>query len=644
MFTRQSHLDEFQQITIHHQFDGGGLDRIRQIPCVCNVADADEVHDFSDACLKFISDMLMEENLDDQPTTLQDYQALQATEKSLYDVLGETYPPSSDHCATSYGSCDDDFNKSSISSSYESGCFIPCQDAADGKLVFGRCEFPVCHTQESEHGYLQSESVAVLGKTSHLSNELRMSRIRPREDSDFDEIRSSKLLAAYDGCYVQLKQYDDILLHKEEEEDVLRNVGSSQNEAYKNLVCNGSIKLPKGRANRGNQKIGKEAAVDLKALLTNCARAVASFELTSMTDLLNQIRRNSSPYGNSIQRVAHYFATGLEARIAGPGGQQFGDLVNSHVPISDTLKAYRSYYSRVPVNRISFFLANQTIAKLAENARRLHIIDFGILYGFQWPSLIQQLSEAANGPPLLRVTGIDLPQNGFQPAEMLEETGRRLAGYCERFNVPFEYRAMAQKWETIDPEDLRIERDEVVIVNCLYRSTTLLDETMDVKCPRDAFLRLVWKLKPDLFIHAVVNGSCGAPFFLTRFREAMFHYFSVFDMLESTMPCEDYERLLFEKELHGKEILNVIACESVERAYRPETYKQWQIRSLRARFKQLSFDWKLVNQAKGIVKADYHKDFVVDEDGQWILQGWKGRILFAISCWEPVQTSSSCAL
>jgi hypothetical protein len=34
------------------------------------------------------------------------------------------------------------------------------------------------------------------------------------------------------------------------------------------------------------------------------------------------------------------------------------------------------------------------------------------------------------------------------------------------------------------------------------------------------------------------------------------------------------------------------------------------------------------------VKSSYHKDFLMDQDGQWMLQGWKGRILFAISCWK----------
>jgi hypothetical protein len=37
----------------------------------------------------------------------------------------------------------------------------------------------------------------------------------------------------------------------------------------------------------------------------------------------------------------------------------------------------------------------------------------------------------------------------------------------------------------------------------------------------------------------------------------------------------------------------------------------------------------------------YHKDFIIDEDNRWLLQGWKGRILLALSTWKPDHRSSS---
>jgi hypothetical protein len=41
----------------------------------------------------------------------------------------------------------------------------------------------------------------------------------------------------------------------------------------------------------------------------------------------------------------------------------------------------------------------------------------------------------------------------------------------------------------------------------------------------------------------------------------------------------------------------------------------------------------IVKDVRERVKSLYHKDFVIDIDQQWLLQGWKGRILYAMSTW-----------
>ncbi|WP_423787577.1 GRAS family protein, partial [Klebsiella pneumoniae] len=87
------------------------------------------------------------------------------------------------------------------------------------------------------------------------------------------------------------------------------------------------------------------------------------------------------------------------------------------------MKAYQVYLSACPFKKISIFFANRMILERASNATTLHIIDFGIQYGFQWPVLIQLLSRRTGGAPKLRITGIELPQPGFRPAEYMEATG-----------------------------------------------------------------------------------------------------------------------------------------------------------------------------------------------------------------------------
>ncbi|KAD2805126.1 hypothetical protein E3N88_38503 [Mikania micrantha] len=244
------------------------------------------------------------------------------------------------------------------------------------------------------------------------------------------------------------------------------------------------------------------------------------------------------------------------------------------------------------------------------------------------------LCAQPGGPPELRITGIDFPCPGFRPAQRVEETGRRLANYAETFGVRFKFKAIAQKWETIRLQDLELDDDETLVVNCAYRFRNLLDETVIVDSPRNKVLDLIRKMNPEIFIQGIVNGSYNAPFFLTRFREALFFFSSVFDMLDATIDRLTEERMLVEKTIWGREAMNVIACEGGERIERPEAYKQWQVRNQRAGFCQVPFDQEFVKMAKDWAISDYHKDFVIDEDGCWLLQGWKGRILYANSLWK----------
>ncbi|GMH12267.1 hypothetical protein Nepgr_014108 [Nepenthes gracilis] len=106
-------------------------------------------------------------------------------------------------------------------------------------------------------------------------------------------------------------------------------------------------------------------------------------------------------------------------------------------------------------------------------------------------------------------------------------------------------------------------------------------------------------------------------------------------MFDVNILREEPNRLMYEKEFYGREIMNVIACEGRERVERPETYKQWQVRNMKAGFRQHPLDTELMEKMRLNVNTHYHKDFLINVDGCWALQGWKGRIIFAMSAWVP---------
>ncbi|KAK9283550.1 hypothetical protein L1049_011797 [Liquidambar formosana] len=664
--------------------------------------------DFSDAALKYISQMLMEEDMEEKTCMFQESAALQAAEKSFYEVIGEKYPSSSSHLQSTFvdpnlenpdenytgyyrdcnissinladagWNCELDENKyphvasefgsqSSLSSSNRSssitdGLVVSPESALrvpdvlsenEAVMKFRRgveevSEFVMNGNSlfvDLENNGLVPEEPKEEAKNlvenddKRLGSEYFLDGLRGRknchpEDVDLEEQRSNKQSAVYTDKIVRSEMFDSVLLWDGgKNESALRE--ALQNGLSKNVQQNSKSKGLNGGKARGKKQGGKRDLVDLRNLLTLCAQAVAANDQRSANELLKQIRQHSSPVGDGMQRMAHYFANGLEARLAGSGTQLYIAFFNRPTSAAVVLKAYHLHLAVCPFKKLSLYFSNKTIMHVAEKATSLHIIDFGILYGFQWPGLIQRLSSRSGGPPKLRITGIDLPQPGFRPAARIDETGCRLANYAEIFNVPFEFNAIAQKWETIQIEDLKIHDGEVLVVNCLDRFRYLLDETVAVESPRNIVLNLIRKMNPDVFIHGIVNGAHSSPFFIGRFREALFHFSTLFDMLETNVPRKIPERMLLEKELIGREAMNVIACEGAERIERPATYKQWQVRNLRAGFRQLPLNPEIMKMAKDRVKSFYHKDFLIDEDGQWMLQGWKGRICHAISSWKP---------
>ncbi|KAK9123955.1 hypothetical protein Sjap_013557 [Stephania japonica] len=675
--------------------------------------DSPEDCDFSDTVLRYISQMLMEEDMEEKNCMFQESSALQAAERPFYEILHPTSPDqhpldrgedspvegynnsssgsssssnsnNSNHPADAHWNLDVIEQKPSQSSQSQSliGDYYTFQsraphssfngvigmgndwhvDSPGNKFylsdLYGESQSLFHKGVEEASKFLPNSENLILDSLYQLKKEeqdvdvdvdvevspngSRGKKNVHRVELDLEDGRSNKQSAvSTTDDDVRTEMFDMVLLCQGKQvgcDDATKLREAMKSEMSKNLQHNnGQQKGGNGGKTRGGKKQGgKKDVVDLRTLLIHCAQSVAADDRRGANELLKQIKQHSSPFGDGNQRLAQCFAEGLEARLAGTGSQVYNSLVNKKTTAAIILKAYHLFLSACPFKKLSNFFANQTIMNMAENATRLHIIDFGVLYGFQWPCLIQRLSARAGGPPSLKITGIDFPQPGFRPAERVEETGRRLSNYAESFNVPFKYNAIAKKWETIQIEDLKIEPDELLVVNCMYRMRNLLDETVVLDSPRNAVLNLIRKTNPAVFIHGVVNGSYNAPFFITRFREALFHYSALFDMLETNVPREHPERILIEREILGREAISVIACEGSERVERPETYKQWQIRSMRAGFQPLPLNPEIMKKAKDRVKMSYHKDFVIDEDSQWMLQGWKGRIVYATTAWKPV--------
>jgi hypothetical protein len=141
-----------------------------------------------------------------------------------------------------------------------------------------------------------------------------------------------------------------------------------------------------------------------------------------------------------------------------------------------------------------------------------------------------------------------------------------------------------------------------------------------------------------VFVTGVMNANCNEPFFMSRLHETIKHYSVQFDTLDVVIPDNFGEnRLLLEKEIIGREILNIIACEGAMRVERHESYKCWQRCIQRFAFKQKRIQCPSVaHMVDKSLLASYDKRFGLGKDDGWFLMGWKNEIVCAFSAWEPI--------
>ncbi|CAL4910714.1 unnamed protein product [Urochloa decumbens] len=612
----------------------------------------------SDMTLQYINRILMEEDIDEKISIYQDRDVLQATEKLFYDILGQTCPSSAKEIVMNSDNqvvCPDDSSENYREGAC-SGSFI---NVFSGPLASNDCisETEDLSLQFTEGAEEANESVPIIEKLAVEmdSSELTVSKqmtpatvgekgklvnkitSHPHVNLELLDMQNTKHLAISASETIRDGTFDSVLLCTGQlyrdaahiREMKAKEASDSSQNAQSKEYGQGKVK--------SRAKKQQEEAIDLRALLIQCAEAIASNNQPFDRELLTKIRNHSSPHGDGSQRLAIYFVDALEARIAGTGSQMYQKLMAKRTSTTDMLNAYRLFTAACPFTKVAYYYSNQTIVDVSVGRPRVHIIDFGIVFGFQWPSLIQRLANREGGPPNLRITGIDVPEPGFRPCKKIEETGKRLAEYAEMFNVPFQYQAVASRWENICIKDLNIDKDEVLIINCLHQMNNLSDETEDIDSARDRVLRIMKRMNPEVLIIGVTNGLYNSPFFLPRFREALFYYSSQFDMLNSTVARSHEARILIERDLLGADVFNVVACEGAERIERPESYKQWQVRILKAGFKQLPVNQTILKSSVER-KELYHEDFVIDEDSGWLLQGWKGRILHTVSSWKPKES------
>ena len=372
---------------------------------------------------------------------------------------------------------------------------------------------------------------------------------------------------------------------------------------------------------------------NLKHVLVACAKAISDNDLLMAQWLMDELRQMVSVSGEPIQRLGAYMLEGLVARLSSSGSSIYKALRCKEPASSELLSYMHILYEVCPYFKFGYMSANGAIAEAIKDEDRVHIIDFQIAQGSQWVTLIQAFAARPGGPPHIRITGIDDSTSAYARGGGLHIVGKRLSKLAEHFKVPFEFHAAAISGCDVQLHNLGVRSGEALAVNFAFMLHHMPDESVSTQNHRDRLLRLVKSLSPKVVTLVEQESNTNTAAFFPRFLETLDYYTAMFESIDVTLPREHKERINVEQHCLARDLVNIIACEGVERVERHELLGKW-----RSRFAMAGFTpYPLSSLVNGTIKKlldNYSDRYRLEERDGALYLGWMNRDLVASCAWK----------
>ncbi|KAI3492940.1 hypothetical protein L1887_42435 [Cichorium endivia] len=419
-------------------------------------------------------------------------------------------------------------------------------------------------------------------------------------------------------------------------------------------------------------------SIHMRQLLLSCAQLISRSDLSAAHRLITILSSNSSPYGDSSERLVHTFTKALSIRIRlhpppppifpniNPPpttinyttinasttstnnfmlAQRCNTSINYIDHYGDTIlqSSYLSLNQITPFIRFSQLTANQAILEAIDQSHQhqrqpsitpgpqnIHILDFDIMHGVQWPPLMQAMADRYP-PPTLRITATGTNLN------ILRRTGDRLSKFAHSLGLRFRFYPLLlpQNNESVDHlidhlSTVLLLPNEMLAVNCVLYLHRLL-KNRDKLC---LLLRKIKAMNPRVVTLAEREANHNHPIFLSRFTEAMGYYAAVFESLEATLPPNSRERIEVEQVWFGREIADIVAAEGENRKERHERYRSWEVMMRSAGFRNVALSPYALSQAKLLLRLHYPSEgYNLEVINESFFLGWQNQPLFSVSSW-----------
>ncbi|KAL2491056.1 Scarecrow-like protein 4 [Abeliophyllum distichum] len=185
--------------------------------------------------------------------------------------------------------------------------------------------------------------------------------------------------------------------------------------------------------------------------------------LENAIKLLIQLEDSVSQHGDPIERVAYYFHEALYSRVS-ISAEKTPTIYD--IASEEFNSLYKVLNDACPYSKFAHLTANQSILEAIENAKRIHILDFGIVQGVQWAALLQAIATRPVGKPeVIHISGISASVLGISPTTLLLATGNRLWNFTKLLGLNFEFELALTTLQKLNRSTFQVHSNEVIAVN-----------------------------------------------------------------------------------------------------------------------------------------------------------------------------------
>lgn len=377
---------------------------------------------------------------------------------------------------------------------------------------------------------------------------------------------------------------------------------------------------------------------ELLSLLNACVEAIGMKEVAAINHFIAKLGELASLKGSTISRLTAYYTEALALRVTRlwPHVFQISPPREFDRGDDESGTALRLLNQVSPIPKFLHFTSNEILLRAFEGKDRVHIIDFDLKQGLQWPSLFQSLASRTNPPSHVRITGVG------ESKQELNETGDRLAGFAGALNLPFEFHPVVDRLEDVRLWMLHVKEQETVAVNCAFQlHKTLYDATGGAL--RD-FLGLIRSTNPSIVLMVEQEAEHNEPRLEARVSNSLKYYSAIFDLIGSSLPLDSPARIKVEDTV-AREIRNIVACEGSDRLERHEGFEKWRKLMEQGGFRCTGITDRELLQSQFLLKMYECESYSVKKQGHenegaaGLTLSWIDQPLYTVSAWTPIDVA-----